>query len=719
MAAVVTIAGVLTLGLLAYAPFGAAAAQIGIPAALAAVALGGFAVALVARSVMPTAGLSSALTLIFAGAVAQLVSDSQIRLSNPNDVAAVIAGASACVLTMGLLQMLFAWMHLGDLAKFVPQPVLAGFMSAVAIFIVLAQIPILLGASFAAARNVPPLTSDASASLAVGLGTAAAIWLISWKFARAPAALLGMLIGSALYAAIHFGIPDARLGPLVGHIPAESPWPNAFAPLLSDGRALIERHWGALLLTGLLLAIIGSLETILNALATDQQVNARHDPNRELLAFGIGNAVAAVFGGMPMSYTRSRAAATLRAGGTTRLAAAATALATGVLIIGAGGLLALLPLAVLAGVMLTVGVGLVDGWTRRIVAQFSRGDRSHELKTSLALLAAVCSVTLWLGFVAGVGLGVLLSMAIFIQAMNRSLIRARYSAASSPSRRIYPVDDEGRLRGLRECIEVLELEGALFFGSAERLATEAEKIAAHCRFLVLDLKRISTIDPSGAVMLENLAVRMARKDVRVSLAGVSAVSQHGRTLRALGTFRAAQQDWYPDTDHAIEAAEQSMLIEQRTGAVQSAATIPLEKSALLNGLTPQQVDQLRDALVEHRLRRGSYLFHQGELGDCLYMLTEGSISMLSAAESASALQQRYVSFSAGMMFGEAAMLDREGRTADAVADCDSVVHELSRTTLERIGARDAVLAAHLYANIAKHLAQRLRGAAAAWRAQAR
>ncbi len=718
MAAVVTLAGVLTLGLLAYASLGATATQIGLPAAFIGVALGGLTVALVARSAMPTAGLSSATTLIFASAVAQFASDSQIRLNDPSDLAAVIAAASACLLAMGFLQMLFAWMRLGDVAKFVPQPVLAGFMSAVAIVIVLAQIPLLLGAAFSATGNVPPLTSGVLASLAVGLGTAAVTWLIGWKTPRAPAALLGLLAGGLLYAAIKFGIPDAALGPLVGNIPAQLPAPDAMLPLLGNAAGLLERHAGTVLLTGLLLAIIGSLESILSALATDQQVNARHDPNRELFAYGVGNAVSAVFGGVPLVYSRSRARAALQAGGKTPRAAVAAALATGVVFIAAGPLLALLPLAVLAGVMLTVAVSLIDSWTRQLVTQFAKGDRSHELKTSLALVAAVCSVTLWLGFVAGVALGVLLSMVLFIQAMNRSLIRTRFNAAANPSRRIYLPEQENLLRVMRERIEVLELEGALFFGSVERLATEAEKIAPHCRFLLLDLKRVSTIDPSGAVTLQNLSERLARNNVHLYLAGVSATSPHGRALRALGTFRdATRDDWYPDTDHAIEAAEQRLLSE--SGAAEPNLAVALEHCALLQGLDGQQLDRIRSALVEHRPARGSYLFREGEPGDCLYVLTAGSISMVSRDTVEGPLRQRYVSFSAGMMFGEAAMLDREGRTADAVADSDAVVHELSRAALDRLRASDAALAARLYANIATHLSQRLRGAAAAWRSQAR
>src|SRR5690606_22125758 len=137
------------------------------------------------------------------------------------------------------------------------------------------------------------------------------------------------------------------------------------------------------------------------------------------------------------------------------------------------------------------------------------GNRSRDVWLNLALVAVVFGVTLWRGFVAGVALGVLLAMALFIHAMNRSLLRGRFTGAERPSRLVYPRAQEDVLHAERAHIVVLELEGALFFGNAESLAREFERIDRDARYVVLDLKRVSMLDPSAAIVLEQLDVRLA------------------------------------------------------------------------------------------------------------------------------------------------------------------------------------------------------------------
>jgi CRP-like cAMP-binding protein len=134
------------------------------------------------------------------------------------------------------------------------------------------------------------------------------------------------------------------------------------------------------------------------------------------------------------------------------------------------------------------------------------------------------------------------------------------------------------------------------------------------------------------------------------------------------------------------------------------------------GLDEAQRECLAALLEPRRLAQGERLFRQGDPGDRLYVLTEGSISVVSADATAGAVRQRYVTFSPGMMFGETAMVDSGGRTADAVADSPAEVYALTSAALEALRTNDPALCAQVYHNIALHLAERLRAAAAAWRA---
>ena len=299
--------------------------------------------------------------------------------------------------------------------------------------------------------------------------------------------------------------------------------------------------------------------------------------------------------------------------------------------------------------------------------------------------------------------------------MNRSLVHDCYLASARPSRRIYPAPVEARLRPLRDGIFVFELDGALFFGSGDRLLDEADTLSAHCRCLVLDLRRVSTIDESGAVALQQTVARATARGIQVLLAGLAEGSAAAQALRSFGT----DTPHWPDADRAIEAAEQSLLGDMGSeDDVRAMAEVPLAATSLLAGLDAAQVAVVATRLQARHLEAGEVLFAEGEAGDRLYVVSKGSVSILSGADR-HGRTQRYLSVSPGMMIGETAMLDGGGRTAGAVADAPSVVQALTLDALDEIGRTHPEVATRLYRNMALHLSQRLRGAAGAWHASAR
>jgi sulfate permease, SulP family len=718
---IASLAIVLTIGLLAYAPLGAIAPEVGIPAAFNTAVLGGLVMALLGRSALPTGGPSSATALIFAALVAQLMVDPQLNLAHPRDVALLIALASVAVLTMGALLIVFGLLRLGSMAQYVPQPVLAGFMNGVAILILLAQLPMLAGVSradwqrngLAAFSHVQPAT------LALGLLTAVVVWVVARRWPRAPATLIALIAGSAAFLLVRQGLPAVPLGPQTGSLLVSVPRPEALLPLAGPSLfTLLLPHLDDVLLTGLLLALIGALESVLSARAVDQVLDTQHDPNRELIALGSANLVSAAIGGIPLVYLRARAQATIVAGGRSKVAAVGGCIALGAAFFAGGGLLAWLPLTVLAGVMVTVAFSMMDRWTRQLLRQWLRGERTHEAQQSIAVVAIVCTVTLILGLVAGVALGMVLSMAGFARSMNRTLVRGLYSGAQRPSRRVYPPAQEAVLQSVRGRIVVLELEGALFFGSAQRLASEVDQLQPTPAHLILDLKRVTTIDATGSLVLERLSQRLAANGSALTLAAVTSRNRHGQALTSHGAFAGAQRgDWAVDVDRALEHAERALLVQ--AGCPLEHATLPLAQCPLFAGLDDMQQARLEALLTRVTLEPGERLFAQGDPGDALYLLTEGSISVVGGgAAGDDTVRQRFLSFSPGMTFGELALLDGAGRSADAIADTKALLYELSREALVSLDTADPALAARLYRNLAHHLAQRLRNAAAAWQGDA-
>lgn len=711
----VTVAAVpLTLGMLTYAGLGPGAAQVGIPAAFATMAVGGTLLALLGGSRMPTLGPSAATALILAGLVHRVLADSTFDAAAPGAMGSLVAVASSAVALMGLLTVLFGLTRLGTLVRYVPRPVLSGFMNGVALMIILAQLPALLGIAPPAALAALPaaLAQWQPATLAVGIVTALLMAWIALRWPQGPASLIALGAGALLYLAVARLLPGAALGGTTGALPAGLPAPDALQPLLQGADELLVRHAGAVVATALALAVIGSLESLLNMAAIDQDaLGPQHDPNRELIAIGASNVAVALFGGLPGPHLRLRAVAVLQLGGRTRRAALAGAVASGLLLWLAAPLIAALPRVVLAAIMMVMALALFDRWTWHLLRLWRDGERAPDLRPSLLVIAAVLVATVFAGFALAVLLGVLLSMVLFIRSMNRSLVRARWNGTAHPSRRVYGPRQEALLRDARTAIGGVELEGALYFGSVERLSDELEDLRVGCRFLVLDLRRVNTLEASGVATLLQLARRLEGRGVRLVLAGLQGGPQ--QALRAFGGA-ALVRSAAPDADRAVECAERQLLAEAGA-AVEDA--VPLAQSSLLQGLDATQVARIAALLQPRRLAAGERLFAEGDPGDALFVVSQGSINVLAATGDGPQhrARQRYAGVSAGMMLGETALLDGGGRTADAVAEGEALVHRLGADELAALRASDPGLAAALLLNIAIHLSRRLRAAAGAWR----
>lgn len=718
--ALAVLPAVLTLGLLAFTPLGAAAPPVALFATFVTASVGGLVHASLSRTSLPVSGPSSATALTLAALVAQLMTDPRLTPTTAAGVQGLVALCGLALLLSGALQIFFALLGLARLARVVPQPVLAGFMNSTALLVVLGQVPLLLDLPLGSRPRLSDLGVAHPAALALGLGTAGAIWLLAWRWPRLPAVLLGLVAGTAVHALWSALGSAPAAGATIGLLPSSWQWPPGLLSLLRPaGLELVQAHAVPLALTALALATIGALESSLNVRAVEQILNTRHEPRRELVVLGCANMVCGLLGGVPLVATRTRALATLQAGGYGRVSVLVGPAVLGLLYVFGGALLAVLPLPVLAGVMLVVAVGLADRWTGRLLARWWAGDHSRDLLLGLGVVALVVGTTLWKGMAAGVGLGVLLSLVAFASRMNRSLVHERYLASARPSRRIYPATVEARLRPLRDGIVVFELDGALFFGTSDRLLEEADALGDGCRCLVLDLRRVSAVDESGAMALQQMVARLKARAIQVDLAGLVEGAGPAQALRSFGLHL----PHWPDADRAIEAAEHCLLAEARgdadgPGDVRSMADVPLAESALLAGLNAAQLAVVTAQLQARHLETGEVLFAEDEPGDRLYVVGKGSISILSTPDK-HGYTQRYLSVSPGMMIGETAMLDGGGRTAGAVADAPAVVYALTLEALNEMGRTHPAVAIRLHRNLALHLSQRLRGAAGAWRASGR
>jgi len=292
--ALVGLAIALTLGLLAFGALGAEYADLGVRAAFSTIVFAAPVALLLGGTTIPGAGPRVSSTLILAALIASSASDSSLTASGTSRVDAVVFLAATSLALSGLIQVGFGLARLGTLARFVPYPVVGGFMNGVAILIVLWQIPYLIGlpAPVKGQALLDAIPGTQPWTLVVGVATAALVWTIAMRWKAAPAALLALLGGTALYYGIAAMLPSAELGPRLGEISGTLSPPVALARLgTRSGIDLLASHWTTVVGTAAAIAVIGSLDSLLAAAAVDAVVVAtphHAHPEHALAALGQG-----------------------------------------------------------------------------------------------------------------------------------------------------------------------------------------------------------------------------------------------------------------------------------------------------------------------------------------------------------------------------------------------------------------------------------------------
>lgn len=710
--AVVSLGILLPLGILALSPLGAAAAPQGVRAAFVTAIVGGLVAAWVGGVEHPGSGPKTSAALIFAGFIATLLGDPRVHGPDGLALDAILLMGATCVALAGALQVGFSLLRLGSAASFVPRPVVAGFMDGIAILIVVSQFETLLGFAHVAGDAAAAGAGFTFGALAIGLAVALLCWALARRWPRAPWAVAGILAGTALYALCTSLLPGGAFGGLLG-----APDATFAPPLVLAVRSypqlvpLVLAHAGSLVTTAIVLALIGSLDALLSAVAVDTRLHTRHDSNRLLLGLGLANLASAAAGGLPVVTSSAIQLAGHDAGGHGRATGVICALVLLAIALVLGPLLAYVPVAATAGVMLVVAIGLLDQWSKSLAMQLRGGSRDRDAIFNLAIAGTVCVITIVYGFVVGIVVGVVLAAALFVHEMNRSLVRSVGSLATRGSRRIWPVAAGTALRASGDAVRIVELEGAVFFGTAQRCEGDLTRVARDARFLIVDVRRVTMIDASGAFVLDRLATRLQRRGARMVLAGIAPRDRRARALRAYGVQQLGERVWYPDSDRAIEAAERAVLAESGIPIV--AQELPLAELSLVEGMDEAQCAATAGYLTRLELAAGQILFHRGEPGDRLYVLAKGSVSILADMTAGVSAAHRLASFAPGVIFGETAMLDGGGRSAGAAADEASVVYELTRADLDAIREREPQLAGLLLLNVARQVSARLRFASAA------
>jgi SulP family sulfate permease len=504
----------------------------------------------------------------------------------------VIVLLALAALVSGGLQVLYGALGGGTLIKYIPYPVVTSYLSGVGVVIFLKQLHGLFGfpKELSNAQGLLRPSSWSGPGLAVGLATVAAMLLAPRLTRKVPAAILGLAAGVACYFAIGL-LLDARLlsladnhlviGPLGGAGGAGSPI-DALASRLSALRSVSLDDVRHLLMPALTLSVLLSIDTLKTCVVVDALTRTRHLSNRELVGQGIANLASALAGGVPGAGTSGATLVNIASGAETRR----SGVIEGALVLTAyllfGGLVAWAPTAALAAILVVVAWRMVDWGSLRLLRQ-----RSTVL--DFFVVAAVVAVAVFVGLVSASATGIVLSILLFLRDQMRGSVlhRKTYGDQVFSRQRRLPEEMAVLRRRGRETV-VCELSGSLFFGTTDKLFTQLEPDLARCRYLVLDMRRVRTVDLTAVHMLEQCEARLADRGGTLLFSSVRKALPSGLDLRRyfdeVGLVRPASAvRSFDQLSDALEWTEDRLLEEEGRAVSGDEAPLVLREIAFLRG----------------------------------------------------------------------------------------------------------------------------------------
>ena len=703
-AMLVALPSAIAFGVTIYASLGGSYAAYG---ALAGI-LGATAMGLVASSMGGTNRLISAPC---APAAAVLTAFAIEHIQHGMDAAAVAVLLAALGLTAGVLQVVFGSIGLGRLIKYMPYPVVSGYLSGVGLYIISGQVPKFLGVP-SGTHLGHALASPALwvwQGMAVGAVTISAMLLAPRVTQRVPAAILALLAGVLCYFGLAFfdaALLDPRnplvIGPLGGG--GGGGFVDTVLGRFAGVGQLGMADFAVLGIPALTLAVLLSIDTLKTCVVLDALTRSRHNSNRELIGQGLGNITSAVIGGMPGAGTMGATLVNMSSGAQTRY----SGFIEGVLSLAAflllGSLISWVPVAALAGILIVVGVRMIDRHSFGFLKQ-----RSTML--DFGVIAAVVVTALTVSLIAASGVGIVLAVVLFVrEQIGGSIIRRKLLGNQMFSKRVRTHEEMEILTAHGDRAAIIELQGSLFFGTTDQLYLSLEPELKARDFLILDMRRIQTVDVTAAHLLEQVKDMLAERQGFLIFSAIPLTLPSGRDMQQyfdqVGLIRSdSPVRVFPALDEALEWVE-DRIIHETVCLRDEAAALELHEVELFAGRKEQTLAALEQCMEKRSVAKGETIFSRGDTGDELFLIRRGAVRIILPL---SDRQSHHLgTFGRGAFFGEMAFLDGEARSANAVAFVDTELYVLSRRAFDKFAEEHKKLGLRLMEGIASVLASRLR-----------
>lgn len=664
------------------------------------------------------------------GVVASLMGGTDRLISAPSAPAAAVLSAFAMhyiaqdigadlvfsmlmivALLAGVFQILFGVIGLGRLIKYMPFPVVSGYLSGVGLYIIATQSPIFLG--------LPQGTHFWDAfelvsgwkweSIVVGAITIITMIYANKIMRSIPAVITALIVGMIAYGAL--GLVD----PLLFH--ANNPFVigelggtggiNFIDSFIGRFKTIIYLNIDditLLLFPALTLAALLSIDTLKTCVILDSMTHSFHNSNRELIAQGSGNVVSALIGGMPGSGTMGATMVNISSGAKTRLSGLIEGIMAVVAFVVLAGFIAWIPVASLAGILIVIGFRMIDKHSVKLL-------RSRQTMLDFFIIVSVAITALSVSLIAAAGVGLVLAVVLYIiQQIGASVVYRHQDGTEARSKIVRGKEEETLLCDKGEIFSVYELHGSLFFGTANQLYTMLQEDLQHKKYIIMDMKRVQNVDLTAAHILLQIKDILHERDGYLLLCrlphklptgdDMESYFNHVGLLKHLSPIKV-----FDDLDDAIEWAE-NKIIKEGMVVTNSEEILDLSEFDLFEGRKEQTIEELRTLVETKSYKKGETIYSEGEGNGEIFLIRRGSVRIMLPYTGRKSVHLNTIG--RNNFFGEFSFLEGAPHYTDTVAASDTELYSISRDAFEQFSLHHKKTALHFMQSLAAVLAERLR-----------
>jgi len=413
----------------------------------------------------------------------------------------------AIFLLSGIFQILLGVFKIGQYIRYMPYPVVSGFMSGIGVIIIVLQVFPFLGHTspkkildiFA---QLPDILNDINlASVALALATITTIYVFPFITKLIPSALVALIALTVVSTMMNLDVK------IIGDIPEGLP-----ALQLDSLIGVDLSNPMLLIIPALTLAALGTIDSLLTSIVADNMSKTQHNSNKELIGQGLGNMGAAMIGGIPGAGATMRTVVNINSGGKTKLSGVIHGFALLIVLLGAGAYARLIPLPVLAGILITVGIGIIDYKGIKHIPYVPKADS--------IIMLIVLSMTVFVDLLQAVGVGMVLASILFMKKMS-DVVEEKSSVGSVEhfaSEEAW-VDEQFISEKVRQQVYIKHFDGPIFFGFASKFQEMANSLP-NVTVVIMRMPRVPYIDQSGLYAIEDAVIALKERGVIVLMTGI-------------------------------------------------------------------------------------------------------------------------------------------------------------------------------------------------------